>query len=242
MPTPGSPLASAFGPLHVPAAHEYVLARLRRAIQLGEVLPGERLPKERELAELFKVSRITVREALKVLQAEGAIESRRGQGGGNLIMPGVSERSFSGIDLDRRLKRAQDVKELRLVLEPTAASLAASRALPKEVKQVRYFHEQLQESTGVDEFRRADSGFHLAVAAASGNTLLSTAIDEARSAMFLVLDAGDFTILHSSSCNAHGAILDAIEGGDASAAAAQMRSHIEEASAEIAAAIAQQAF
>ena len=110
MPTPVSPLASAFSPLHVPAAHEYVLARLRRAIQLGEVLPGERLPWERELAEIFKVSRITVREALKVLQTEGAIESRRGQGGGNVVLPGASERSFSGIDVDRRLQRAQDVK------------------------------------------------------------------------------------------------------------------------------------
>lgn len=225
----------------MPAAHEHVLARIRRAIQLSEILPGERLPTERELAEMFEVSRITVREALKVLQSEGAIETRRGQGGGTVVLPGAAERTSSRLDQEKRLKHAQYIREMRLSLEPNAAHYAALRATAEEVKRLRRFQRDLLESSDIDSFRRADSGFHLTIAAASGNPLLEVAIDDVRTAMFLVLDSGNFTIVHSSNCSAHGAILDAIEAGEAEVAAVRMRSHLEEASDEIAAALAQQA-
>lgn len=238
---PGGRAGIIFGPLNVPAAHEHVLARIRRAIQLSEILPGERLPTERELAEMFKVSRITVREALKVLQSEDAIETRRGQGGGTVVLPGASERSGSKLDQEKRLKHAQDVREMRLSLEPTAAYYAALRATDEELKRLRSFQRDLLDSSDIDSFRRADSGFHLTIAAASGNPLLEVAIDDVRTAMFLVLDSANFTIVHSSNCSAHGSILNAIESGEAEVAAVRMRSHLQEAGAEIAVALAEQA-
>ena len=72
-------------PLTIPAAYEHVVEPIRRMITLGEVLPGEHLPTERVLAESFQVSRVTVREALRILQGEGLIESRRGPGGATVL-------------------------------------------------------------------------------------------------------------------------------------------------------------
>src|SRR5260370_20628724 len=74
-------------PVTVPAAYEQVVQRIRRMITLGEVLPDEHLPTERALAESFHVSRVTVREALRILQGEGLIESRRGPAGARQVGP-----------------------------------------------------------------------------------------------------------------------------------------------------------
>src|SRR4051794_32910981 len=75
-------LEAALAPLTVPAAYEVVTNRLKRAIHLGTVSPGERLPPERELARRLGVSRVTLREALRVLQADGYIVTRHGAHGG----------------------------------------------------------------------------------------------------------------------------------------------------------------
>ncbi|WP_432945595.1 FadR/GntR family transcriptional regulator [Kribbella sp. CA-253562] len=227
-------------PLAVPAAYEHVLARLRRAIQLSEILPGERLPSERDLAESLAVSRITVREALRVLQAEGVIATRRGKGGGTVVLPGAAAILQRPGGHDQRASRAREVREMRLALEPMAASLAASRANQQDLQRLRDFQADLKASTDIETFRRADSGFHLTIAAASGNNMLRVAIEDVRSAMFVMLDAHDFTIVHATSGEAHESILDAIAAGDAELAARRMEAHVAAASVEIAAALEEQ--
>lgn len=227
-----------FGTLTVPAAYEHVVQRIRRSIQLSEVLPGEKLPSERALAESFGVSRLTVREALRILQGERIIETRRGNGGGTFVLPDAGD----GISLSEgraaALQRVQDVHELRLAVEPMAAFLAADRATPDQIQRLRTFQDSLNSSTTVGSFRRADSGFHLAIGEASGNEMLRQTIEDARSAMFLVLDARQFTIIHSTSSSAHSDILDAIVARDPALAAEQMRTHILEAKVEITDALA----
>src|SRR4051812_10590345 len=68
-------------PLETPPAYAVVVDRLRRAIALGVLLPGDRLPPERTFAERLGVSRVTIREALRVLQGEGLLLTKRGSGG-----------------------------------------------------------------------------------------------------------------------------------------------------------------
>ena len=68
-------------PLVTPSAYAAVVERIRRALALGVLLPGERLPAERALAEELGVSRVTVREALRVLQGEGLLVTKRDSGG-----------------------------------------------------------------------------------------------------------------------------------------------------------------
>src|SRR4029079_3166877 len=74
------------GPVATIPAYELVLEQLRRSIQLGHFLPGDKLPPERDLARQLGVSRTTVREAVRVLEGEGAVEIRRGSAGGIVLL------------------------------------------------------------------------------------------------------------------------------------------------------------
>lgn len=217
-----------FEPVEVAPAYEYVTARIRRAIQLSEILPGEKLPSERSLSESLGVSRVTVREALRVLQGQGVIDVKRGKNGGSIVLPTTRPGNHPGL-----AKTVREVHEVRVCTEPMAAMLAAERAGMEEIEEIRSFHEQLSGAKDIGEFRRWDSGFHRAIAAASGNGLLGQVIDDARSAMFHLLDATDFAIIHSTSVRAHERIMVAIATHDAAAAGGAMREHILEARDEI---------
>jgi GntR family transcriptional repressor for pyruvate dehydrogenase complex len=224
-------------PLYIPAAYQHVVERLRRLIALGEVLPGEKLPSERALAEAFQVSRLTIREALRTLQGEGIIESRRGNSGGPVVLknqPTMEERQ-------RRLRVLEDDMrrnhEFRLAVEPMTARLAAERRSDDDVQLMRKFDLDIRNSQSIDEFRQADSAFHLAIAAASGNMLLRQAVEDARSSLFVALDAQNYEVLQNSSADGHENVVDAIEAGDGEAASAAMAEHLMGAWQEIAAVI-----
>lgn len=233
----GSEHVLQLAPIHVPAAYEHVVARIRRAIWLGELIPGERLPPEREMAEGFEVSRLTIREALRVLQGEGLITIRRGSGGGST----VTSKQMSATQRRSALIEARDqlreVHEIRLGIEPLAARLAAERASTEQIAALEHKQQALTDSTDLASFRRADSAFHLAIAAASGNTLLEQAVEDARSSLFIVVDVQEFDVVKETSARAHGDIVTAIARHDGDRAAALMASHIEQAWSEISAVI-----
>lgn len=101
-----------------------------KVIKLGIVLPGERLPPERELAQRLDISRPTVREAIRALTQTGYLETRRGRNGGTYVREVPAEQSMAGVrravaELDEDLGEIFDV---RGVLEPGASALAADRA------------------------------------------------------------------------------------------------------------------
>lgn len=211
-------------PVRLLAAHEVVADRLRRSIALGEVAPGERLPAERTLAANLGVSRLTVREALRVLQEEGALVTRRGPAGGAF----VTERS-RGLEPARVI----EVFEYRLAVETTAAELAAGRRSANDLARLAECGRALRESADAGAFRRADSAFHLAVADASGNAMLRTSIEDARAATFDSFDAQPFRVLRDATARGHDAVALAIEAGDGSAAAAAMAAHLRDARDEV---------
>lgn len=224
-------------PIHVPAAYEHIVTRLRRAIWLGELIPGERLPSERALAEGFEVSRLTIREALRTLQGEGLLTIRRGSSGGAI----VASKDMTAEQRHRLLLESREqlrhVHEIRQGVEPMAARLAAQRATSDQLDRLRSCQDELLASTDVSSFRRADSAFHMTVAHASGNPLLSTAVEDARSTLFIALDAQHFDVLKLTSANAHQAIVQAIEAKDPDRAAQLMSEHLDEAWSEIEAVI-----
>jgi len=233
----GTEHALRLAPIHVPAAYEHVAARLRRAIWLGELIPGERLPSEREMAEGFEVSRLTIREALRVLQGEGLIAIRRGNGGGSTITSKQVTAAQRHNELIEARHRLLEVHEIRLGIEPMAARLAAERATAEHIAQLEQKQLALVDSDDLASFRRADSAFHVAIAAASGNRLLERAVEDARSALFIVIDVHEFDLVKHTSAHAHGDIVQAIAGRKGERAATLMASHIEQAWAEISAVI-----
>lgn len=215
-------------PLETSPAYEAVVDRVRRALALGVLLPGDRLPSERTLAEELGVSRVTVREALRILQGEGILITRRGSGG-TVVSDTIHTAGGLSVDLQRDVT---DVFEFRVAVEGLAARKAAERSAG-EVVELLECQQALAVSRSIDEFRRADSHFHLMVARMSENPMLRNAIEDARAAAFAWLDLREFTVFHESSIAGHAAVIDAIANGDPNAAAAAMTNHIETAQEEV---------
>lgn len=212
----------------------YVVAtdHLRRAIHLGEFKPGDKFLPEREHAEQLGISRVTLREAIRVLETEGYVEVKRGSAGGVTVLgPQQSSAQLRQL-LRSRLQELLDLQRFREVNERLAAELAAERASTSEIAELETAVVDLEQSTNLGEFRQADSEFHLGIAAAVGLPLLVTTIEQVRTAMFDVADALDPHIA-STSPKAHRRILDAIRAKDPKTAGRAMGSHIKRTSREL---------
>lgn len=225
-------------PIRRSTVHQLVEERLKRAIHLGDYLPGDRLPSERELANRLAVSRVTLREAIKSLEAKGYVVTRRGATGGltvtTLRRPVERFRRAIGTDL----RYVDELFAFRRAIEGGAARLAASNRSADDLARIGETVGRLTDGIAIDKFRKADSDFHRAVARASRNRHFVRAIEDARDATFLLVSGTDYKIILSSTRDGHRAILDAIEAGDATRAEAAMIAHLEESRGEMAATLA----
>ncbi len=156
-----------FSPVPVRNAFEVTVERLAQGIRLGVLVGGDRLPPERELADTFGVSRVTLREAIKALRDAGLVESHRGRGGGTFVVAPKTHTPRRAEQIGRSLQHVlDDALDLRRIIEPGAAALAASRSLTAADRAT--LHRCLEEATNCSpETRRlADSRLHMAIAAA----------------------------------------------------------------------------
>lgn len=128
--TVGDGLAPVLRPVRAGNGFEEALEQILQVVRLGLVPDGERLPAERVLAERLGISRVTLREVLKVLQDQGLVESRRGRYGGTFVLPRPTD--AGGSELRRRIAEVdiEDVLRFREVLEVGAAGLCAAHGLP----------------------------------------------------------------------------------------------------------------
>jgi DNA-binding FadR family transcriptional regulator len=162
-------------PVRVPKAGEMVAANLRRQIVLGELREGDQLPSESVLMEQFGVSRPTLREAFRILEAEGAITVRRGvRGGARVQVPDISVAArHVGLLLQYRGALLSDVYDVRTVLEPAAARMAARRRTSADLTRLQDAVDRHRES--VDDpgaSFAADAEFHRLIVEMSGNETL----------------------------------------------------------------------
>jgi DNA-binding transcriptional regulator YhcF (GntR family) len=161
------PPSLALGRVYVPAAYEIVLDQLRRAINVGDYLPGERLPAERTLADVLGVSRVVVQRALRVLQGEGSIETRRGGTGGAFVAAPEHRLRLQTARVTDQLPQIEQELEFRLAIEPRAAALAAQRRSLRDLELLSASVETLAHAQDDPHWRRADAAFHLGIAAYS---------------------------------------------------------------------------
>lgn len=151
-------------------AYEVTVERLTAAIKMGLYRSGQQLPAERELAEIMGVSRTTLREAIRVLVAQGFLRVKRGRTGGTfvaeaLILPNV-------VELKQRLRQKgatlSDILDHRLVVEPGVAALAADRATFQQLENLQSLVKQMAKVVKqFHEHRHLDTEFHLAIAKAT---------------------------------------------------------------------------
>jgi DNA-binding FadR family transcriptional regulator len=238
-PAPAIIAQTVIDPVHAPSACQLVAEQLRRAIHLGRFLAGDKLPPERELAKQLGVSRTTVRDAVKVLEGEGLVRSKRGAAGGLSVLEQRISAAALRKSLGGRLQAIADIYDYRLAIECAAARLASARRgkndLAHLARQVTRMGElaalgaEADESRAlavVSQFIAVDSEFHLGIARAAHNDYLLAAIEDARAAMFSPIGAV-FRRLEDNANAYHEAIFAALEAGDGAAAENAMADHLQ---------------
>ena len=159
-----------FKPIKPKKVSSQIADQVRSSILAGEFKPGDKLPPERELAELFGVSRPSVREALNILASSGLVESY--QGGGTVVKSLVE--TTTGSPLSELIKveseRALDVIEVRKCMEAWTAYYAAQRALPEDVRKLEAIVAEMERNLdGFKPSQDLDAYFHVVIAQATHN-------------------------------------------------------------------------
>ena len=205
---------------------------LTGAILEGNVAPGERLPNERELALQLGASRSAVREAIKVLQAQGVVTSQTGPRGGTRVATG------QGVALARVLRlhvalgaiSFDEVTSTRVVLERAAAEAAAHSIDDDGVRLLQEIVAEMQSTEGVEEFNELDTRFHVTIALLGANRLvrdLTIAIREAVEARILEGEReSDWEPLRTRLNEEHAGILEALRMRDGRLATERCEAHI----------------
>ncbi|MEU5984288.1 FCD domain-containing protein [Streptomyces sp. NPDC047434] len=213
-------------PVRAGNGFEEALEQILQVVRLGLVPGGERLPAERELAERMGISRVTLREVLKVLQEQGLVESRRGRYGGTFVLhrPQTADEA----ELRRRIASVdmEDALRFREVLEVGAAGLCATHGLTDEgVTRLRTALAATHDAPLTD-YRRQDTLLHLTLAELSGSPTLTAQYAAVRATVNDLLDCIPLLVRNlEHSQHQHTALVEAVLDGDADAAREVMREH-----------------
>jgi GntR family transcriptional repressor for pyruvate dehydrogenase complex len=205
---------------------------LERLILDGVLKAGDRLPSERELGEELGVSRVSVRQALHELEARGLVDRRPGRG---TIVLEPAARGAAGDALAGLLNSSSDtaielgrIMELRSVIEPPIAALAAGRVTARDVEQLRALVEEMERETDLDRYAELDRSFHHAISVYTHNplfaqltALIATEIAPSRRRSLQT------PARRQASSAAHRRIFEAIAAHDPVAAETEARAHID---------------
>lgn len=209
--------------------------RIRALVKEHGYEPGVRLPSERELADLLKVSRPTLREALIALEVEGVVQIRMGSG---VYLSRPSKAPSAVPKKSARLKSDMSpfqLLEARRLVESEIAALAAVSRTPEHVRQMRDVIKDMEAraKSGKDPLV-ADHKFHVLLAQASGNQVMAGLVDQLFMARLGVLFSRLSTYFDTGhtwneAIREHKAIVKAIHAQDPDAAREAMRTHMDEA-------------
>lgn len=201
-------------------------AYLERLIET-DLAPGDKLPPERELAETLDVSRTSVREALQWLEQRRLVDRRPGRGT-VVLAPDHRVRNLAD-ELDPGARERADVSELRTLIEPQVAGLAAARATDADLVLLERTLADSHAGLSPEESLALDLAFHAQLAHASGNPLLTSLCEVVAGWSHDVRRRSHTTrVGRRSSVRWHRAILDAVAGHDAEAATTAMTEHLAE--------------
>ena len=207
---------------------ELIIDQILQMIEEGKFVPGQKLPSEKELAEILSVSRPTLREAMRSLMTMGLIEIRCGDGTYlNDSVKLISEH-FKNTHLLNRFS-VNELIDTRLLLEPQLAMLAAKNATPEDLETLEKAYARIANSMDVSplEFHSTDLEFHLAIASCSKNRFMTEmlrAIEDLLVMMNLSTDVSHNIRIQSITSSRK--IVDAIKAGDGELAKITMYEHV----------------
>jgi GntR family transcriptional repressor for pyruvate dehydrogenase complex len=221
-----------FKPVQPVRAYQRVVEQVEEAVMRGDLKAGSRLSSERELMKSFKVSRSTVREALRVLESNGLLRSRPGDPNGAELLPLGSD-VLRG-PLTRLANFGQvsllELLQFRILLEGATSYLAAALRTDEQLTEMQEALQSLIAAmeNGHEAWGKADVAFHDAIARASGNSLLQVCSDVVRTVALNMIEntiedaqvskdlLGEWVLVHTR-------MFEAIRNGDAELAGRQAR-------------------
>jgi len=224
-------LENMYTPIQSSKVFEQIAEQIEKRILSGELQSGDRLPTERELSEQFHASRTAVREAMKTLAQRGLVDMRPGRG--TIVIDGTSQAMRHSMGLMIKVGRAgssESLVEMREIIEPEIAALAAVRATDDQITAMReavklmdlHIHE-------TNAYIIADNDFHRALATGTQNILILSLVDsivdllsEQRKLIFSTNGAPERGQIH------HKRILDSVIRHDVEAAREAMRAHLQQ--------------
>lgn len=208
--------------------HEEIVSQIRELIAQGELKSGDKLPAERRLAEIFRVSRHSVREAIRALEQLQIVTSKLGDG--TYVLEKKEEQVIEPLAtaLERCRGKLAEVLELRKLIEPQIASLAAQHVTDEQLAGLRaQLDEQIADIQNGNTGSEADCEFHKLIAAATGNTVLLEMVTRIHD---LVAESRDFTLQNDHrrdwAVETHERILRALQERDPEGAFREMHDHI----------------
>jgi len=219
-----------FKPVKKTRIHEEIVFKIKDMIEQGQLKTGDQLPTERELAEAFKVSRPSVREALRALESQGFLVSR--QGDGTYVSQQPIElliEPFASVIMKEKFDQLE-LFEMRRLIEPQLAYLAAERATPAEIAEMEQLVMLQEEGLGrTDPEPTPERTLHDVLFKAAKNKILISIMDSLMDSLaesrdkYLQLEGRP-----ERSVARHKEILAAIKLGDSELTANIMREHLEE--------------
>lgn len=229
-----------YTPIQATKVFEQIAGQIEQQILRGELRNGDRLPTERELAEQFQASRTAVREAMKTLAQKGLVDLRPGRG--TIVIDGTSQALRDSLDRVMRVSQQESERhlvEVREILEPEIAVLAAARATEQDIADLRMAVADMDAHMDEAEaFIAADNRFHQVLARATQNGLILTLIEpimallsEQRLHIFSVNGGPQRGQVH------HKQLLEALVHHDPEAARAAMRAHLHQVRTDVTAAL-----
>jgi DNA-binding FadR family transcriptional regulator len=211
---------------------EAIVAQIRNLIRTNRLVPGDRLPSERELCEQFGVSRVTVREALRVLEAGGLIEIRVGARGGAFVTTPTSDQLSAGLAdlINLASVTAYEVTEARIVFELGIIPMVVERATDEDIEDLRELTREHIAALKRGEYTMAMSAqFHNRVGACTHNAAIEMLVHSFHGPLLMSLREARTAapVMGQRGTYEHRDFVEAIAERNVDEATAIMRRHIE---------------
>jgi len=213
-------------------ASQAIVEQIRMLLQDGRLAPGDRLPSERELCQQFGVSRVTVREALRILETSGLITIKVGARGGAFVTSPTSDRVGAGLAdlITMSSLTAAEVTEARLVFELGIIPLVVERATPADIDTLRKMTDAHMRALKQGKYTMDMSAdFHSAVAACTHNAAITMLVQSFHGPLLMSLIEAKTVApaMGRTGTAEHVALIDAIAARDVKLAQDIMRTHLQ---------------
>lgn len=223
--------ADLFSPVNVDRVSQVIVDQIKVLIRDGKLQPGDRLPSERDLCQQFGVSRVTVREALRVLEASGLVSIRVGAHGGAFLTKPSSERLGEGLAdlISLAPLTATDVTEARIIVELGVLPLAVERATEEDIAALHSMVEEAEKVLADGSYTtEMSAAFHVRVAECTHNPAVEMLMQSFHGPMRMSIEESHMVApMGHQGIEEHRELAKAIEKRDLAAAREVMTKHLD---------------